>query len=194
MRTRSRGLTLVEISLVIVIVSILAVLAVVGYRRYRARARLSEATNMMAAIQAAQDEFKAERGVYANVSKDLDSLYPSTNPGTHVTEWGGPCNNCAGGDVNAWQKLKITAPGPVMFGYATTSGIGGQSTVPPPASLTGRDHMAIDQAVGDMPRKVGATEPFYVSIAVGDTDGNGVRCAVMGSSHTNQLVVTNEGE
>jgi type IV pilus assembly protein PilA len=186
-------MTLVEISLVIVIVSILAVLAVVGYRRYRAHARLSEATNMMAAIQAAQHEFKSERGVFANVSQDLDSLYPNANPGPHRTQWGGPCNNCANGDVYAWMKLKIHAPGPVMFGYATTSGIGGQPMVSPPSNV-GPGNAPIDQAISDLPEKIGATEPFYVAIAVGDTDGNGVRCAVLGTSHTNQLVITNEGE
>jgi type IV pilus assembly protein PilA len=194
MRARSRGMTLVEVSLVIVIVSILAVLALVGYRRYRAAARLSEATGMMAAIQAAQDEFKSERGVYANISQDLDSLYPNANPTNRATQWGGPCKNCAGNDERAWQKLKINPPGPVMFGYATTAGIGGQSTVSPPHSLADRSHALIGNALSDMPNKIGATEPFYVSIAVGDTDANGVRCAVMGSSHTNQLVVTNEGE
>lgn len=193
-RARSRGLTLVEISLVIVIVSILAVLAVVGYRRYRARARLSEATNMMAAIQTAQHEFKSERGIFANVSQDLDSLYPNANPGTQRTQWGGPCNNCANGDVHAWQKLKITAPGPVMFGYATISGVGGESTVAAPNKLTGGGNAPIAEAIGNLPRKIGATEPFYVAIAVGDTDGNGVRCAVLSTSHTNELVVTNEGE
>src|SRR5690606_4261291 len=117
------------------------------------------------------------------------------NPGPHRTAWGGPCTNCAGGDVNGWQKLKIHAPEPVMFGYATTGGIGGQSTVPPPPSgLAGNDHATLSSTVNGLSNKIAATEPFYVAIAVGDTDGNGVRCAVMGSSHTNQLVVTNEGE
>lgn len=187
-------MTLVEISLVIVIVSILAVLAVVGYRRYRARARLSEATNMMASIQTAQHEFKSERGVFANVSQSLDALYPNANPGPHLTQWGGPCNNCANGDVYAWQKLKVHAPGPVMFGYATVSGIGGESTVRPPDGLTDSGNAATHEVINDLPQKIGATEPFYVAIAIGDTDGNGVRCAVLGTSHTNQLVITNEGE
>jgi type IV pilus assembly protein PilA len=187
-------MTLVEISLVIVIVSILAVLAVVGYRRYRARARLSEATNMMASIQTAQHEFKSERGVFANVSQSLDALYPNANPGPHLTQWGGPCNNCANGDVYAWQKLKIHAPGPVMFGYATVSGIGGESTVPPPDGFTNGGSTQIPEAISGLSDLIGPTEPFYVAIAVGDTDGNGVRCAVLGTSHSNQLVITNEGE
>lgn len=173
-RRRERGVTLVEIAVVVVIVSILAVGGLVAYRRHRAAARLSEATGMVAAIRAAQLEHFSETGVYAKVSLTLSSYYPATSPGAFATQWGGACTSCDKPD--AWQRLKIQSPGPVMYGYSTVGGIGSEFTTTP-------------DGITFTP-----TEPTFMAIGHGDTNADGIACDVVAHSHSNTLVITNESE
>ena len=153
----------------VVIVTILGGVAMVGYHRYRSAARLSEATSMVSAIRAAQSEYRGEMGVYANVSSGTTAFYPSRSPGPFKTAWGAPCDTCT--DPYAWERLKVHAPGPVMYGYSTIAGIGG---------------IVVNLA--------NPSDPFYVVTAHGDTDGDGVACDVVGNSESNQLVITNDSE
>src|SRR5438093_207585 len=118
MRRRSRGFTLVELAVVVVIVAVLAVLGLMAYRHHKAVSRLAEATQLIGAIRTAQNEFKEETGVYANVSKDATSYYPAAEPGPFVTAWGGSCSNCLA--ANGWTSLNVHPSGPVMYGYATS--------------------------------------------------------------------------
>ena len=183
---RERGFTLIEMSLVVVLVGVLAVLAVLGYRRYMATARSAEAKQVTGGVRMAQEAYKTEKGIYAGVSSSDTAYYPAAAPGKFVTAWGGPCTNCL--DPNAWQTLAVNPPGPVMFGYATVANIGGSPSpgggpaaadfVPPPAAFA----------------PLSSTDPFYVTVAWGDTDGNGIPCTVTSYSTSNQLVVQSEGE
>ena len=66
-RRRSEGFTLVELAVVVTIVGVLAVLAVVGYRRLITSAHLTEATGMVNGIRVAQESYHAETGVYATI-------------------------------------------------------------------------------------------------------------------------------
>jgi type IV pilus assembly protein PilA len=184
---KKRGVTLVEISVVIIIVSILAVIAIVGFRRHIIVSRMAEAQQMVGAIQRAQHDHFAERGAYANVSNNATSFYPNPTPkGNVTTQWGGPCNNC-NGDLKAWERLAIRPTAPVMFGYSTISGVGGQ-VVPPPAAQVGAAR-ALDISAAPT-----STEPFFVITAALDYDRNGTDCQVTSMSGSNQIFVTNEGE
>jgi type IV pilus assembly protein PilA len=194
------GFTLVEVSLTVVIIGILAAVALVGFVRYRRRARMAEATNLVTAIKAEQQAYKSERGVFATVSNDVDSFYPAASPGAFKTEWGGPCSNCV--DANGWEKLPVKPPEPVMYGYAAIAGVGDElktwlgtggpgplkfgppsaPAAPPPPSASA-DCSTIEP-----------TEPFFVIKAKGDTDGDGVASTVLALSCSNDLIVTNEGE
>ncbi len=180
-RARARGFTLIELSIVVVLVGVLAVIAVLGYRRYIATARSAEAKQVTAGIRIAQEAFKSEKGIYAAVSMDETSYYPAATPGKFVTAWGGACGNCAAGDTNAWHKLGFHPAEPVMFGYATIADVG--------ANAGG---FAGPLNGGSVPLR--ATDPFYVTVAWGDTDGDGVPCTVTSYSTSNQLVVQREGE
>jgi type IV pilus assembly protein PilA len=183
-----RGFTLIEMSLVVVVVGVLAVIAFVGYRRHRAAARMSEATQLITQIRSAQTEYKAETGVYANVSKNVDSFHPNSSPGRSATQWGSDCTAC--NEPQGWQRLKIHPETPVVFGYATVAGVGGSTTtvVSKPSEAT------LKQAADEQESTVKASDPFFIAVAKGDTDGDGVSCYVMGLSHTNHLVISNEGE
>jgi prepilin-type N-terminal cleavage/methylation domain-containing protein len=189
---RSRGFTLVELAIVVVVVGILAVVGVAIYRRQTATARTAEATQLTGGIRSAQEAYKAERGVYASVSNDTSSFYPAAKPGSFKTEWGGNCANCV--DSEGWKKLDVHPAGPLMFGYATVSGVGGASldgTSPP----KGFDMAAPGGGGGGGGRSdLKATDPYYVTVAWGDTDADGKPCIVMSYSTSNQLVVQAAGE
>src|SRR5689334_19614179 len=90
---RNAGFTLVELGVVVAIIGILAVIAVVGYRRYILNAKMTEAKNVISAIRIAQEDHRAERGTYA----DLGATYCPTLAGTgnHKTGWDPEC--AAGG-------------------------------------------------------------------------------------------------
>ena len=179
---RARGYTQIELSVVVVVVGILAVLAIVGYRRYTATARSAEAKQVTGGIRMAQEAYKTEKGVYAAVSANDTSYYPAASPGKFVTTWGAPCTNCASGDPDGWKKIAVNPGAPVMFGYATVADVGANSgAISVPAVIS--PFAALK-----------ATDPFYVTVAWGDTDGNGVPCTVTSYSTSTQIVVQSEGE
>jgi type IV pilus assembly protein PilA len=181
-RFRARGFTLIEMSLVVVVVAILGVLAILGYRRHVATARSAEAKQVTGGIRMAQEAYKTEKGIYASVSSDDLSYYPASAPGKFATAWGGPCTNCAAGDPDGWKKLAVAPAAPVMFGYATVANLGGTGG--------GLSVSAPPSAIGSL----SATDPFYVTVAWGDTDGNGIPCTVTSYSTSNEIVVKSEGE
>jgi type IV pilus assembly protein PilE len=74
----NRGLTLIELMIVIVIVGILAAIAVPVYTNYMQRARRADAKTALEQLRASQEMFRAERGSY---STDLVQL---------VNSWGVP--------------------------------------------------------------------------------------------------------
>jgi hypothetical protein len=117
------------------------------------------------------------------VSKSDVSFYPAPSPGSFVTAWGGDCANCF--EVGGWKKLAVEPGAPVMFGYATVAGVGGT------ASGIGGTGAAGAAAPLSSLR---ATDPFYVTVAKGDTDRDGVACMVTSYSTSNQLLVQGEGE
>lgn len=199
MKRRERGVTLVEVAVAVVIIGILAVIAVVAYRRHIAATRTAEATNMITNIRGGQEAHKAEKGVYAHVSSNITAFYPSATPGAKVTQWGGPCTTCAGGDIHGWNKINVHADGPVIFGYATTAGIGGGGGPTGPSMLLGPStptvgDTEIDTAITSQAAVIGPTDPMFIALAEADTNEDGKKCHVLGLSHSNHIIVSNEGD
>lgn len=196
---RRRGFTLVEVAVTVVIIGILAVIALVAYRRQIAATRTAEATRMITNIRGGQEAHKAEKGVYAHVSSNITAFYPNATPGANLTQWGGPCTNCAGGDVNGWDKINVHSDGPVIFGYATTAGIGGGSRSGSGPFLMGPStptigDSEIDTAITSQAAVIGPTDPMFIALAEADTNEDGTKCHVLGLSHSNHVVVSNEGD
>jgi len=182
-RRTQRGFTLIELAVVVTIIGILAVLAVVGYRKLVLSSHTSEATEMVNAIKVAQESYHSETGQYANVSGGLGlgNLYPQATPSSKTaTAWGGTCGTCT--DPAAWQKLPVHASGPVRFGYATMSGTVAQPL--PSSPVTAVTFPSNTQLSGD----------WYVISAMGDMDGNNVYCTVLGFSWQRDLYIDKDGE
>jgi prepilin-type N-terminal cleavage/methylation domain-containing protein len=76
---RAKGFSLVELMIVVVIIGILAAISVVGYRKYIARARLSEATAMLAEFAAKEQLYFLENGQYMEAHNSGAASYPSAN-------------------------------------------------------------------------------------------------------------------
>ena len=74
----SLGMSLVELMIVVVIIGILAAISVVGYRKYIARARVSEATAMLAEFAAKEQLYFLDSGQYMEAHYNAAN-FPSTN-------------------------------------------------------------------------------------------------------------------
>ena len=73
---RSKGFTLVELAVVVVIIGILAAFAVPKFLASVERSKAAEAFNYLSTIQAAQERYHARQGTYAAHLADLDVAIP----------------------------------------------------------------------------------------------------------------------
>jgi type IV pilus assembly protein PilA len=179
---RARGFTLIEAMIVVVIVGVLALIAIIGYRRWMHSTYVTEAFEMVTNIRAGEEAFRSENGGYLDVSTGLGPGYdyPAATPGKFKTAWGGNCTPCQ--TTTSWQALNIQPSGPLGFGYSVRNDIGLAGT-PPTPSVNG-----VALATGAM------TAPWYFIEADGDYDGNGTFTNVYGMSGTNRLFEQDEGE
>lgn len=174
-RRSARGFTLVELAVVVVIVGVLSVIAVVGYRKMTTHSKLTEATNMIGAIRIAQEDYKAEVGIYHTGSA---TLCPTTaGSGTAKVMWVSTCG--------AFGPLPVHADGMVHFQYATQGG--GKYGTDPATSLISGGWVDL----GGMP----TGRPWYVVYAGADLDndtGNG-KSEFIATSQSGQIFSRNEG-
>ena len=78
MRKYMRGITLLELMIVVVIVSILAAVAYPNYRQFAARAKRNEAKAMLLEIAAAQERFYLQNSQYGTLGElGFDDPYVS---------------------------------------------------------------------------------------------------------------------
>jgi type IV pilus assembly protein PilA len=178
---RSRAFTLIEVTVVVALVGILAVLASLAYRRWIRSSYLGEAHGMLANIRTAEEAFKAENTGYLKVSSQLTTLYPATMPqGNTVTAWGGPGDNPA-----LWAALNVNPNAPVRFGYAVIADNDGTVALPTTVKNNG---VAIDLAAMK-------GLPWFVATAVCDIDNDSTTpsTTLFAVSGTNTLFVNNEG-
>jgi type IV pilus assembly protein PilA len=193
-RCRSkRGFTLIEMMIVIVIVGVLAMLAVVGYRKLILTSHTSEATSMVQAIRTAQEAYHAETQIYLSTAAapaTLGQMYPAPTPGKFKTGWGGGAAATGAActpptpSLTCWLALPIHVDSAVMYGYATTGGSAGNATWPALPTING----------SAITLPASAPTDWYFIGAMGDVDGNSVFTTVLGTSFTNDLFIDKEGE
>lgn len=71
-----RGITLIEVMVVVAIVGLLAAIAIPAYNNYITRSRRSDAFTALGTVRAAQEMYRAERGVYRNGNDFIAQLLP----------------------------------------------------------------------------------------------------------------------
>jgi prepilin-type N-terminal cleavage/methylation domain-containing protein len=202
---QTRGFTLIELMIVVVIVGVLATLGVVGFSKLAGTARTSEATGMIQAIRSAQEAYHAETGTYADISKTLclgsnpcPTMYPQSVSGGGLvgafkTQWGVSST----GDNIDWLTFPVHTPGAVEYGYTTQAGPAGSTSTLNSGGTPGLTAFTIGTGTNAVSVPTPATAPpadWFLITATGDTDGDGVTCVVFGSSFSNDLTIVNDGE
>lgn len=180
----ARGFTLVELAIVVAIVGVLAVIAVVGYRKLVTSSKVTEARSMLQGIRVAQEAYKAERGVYVNIGTQGCPEPDITKTGKQKTQWN---PGCTAGGTNSWALLAVHADGPVQFQYMTIAGVGGS-----PAGLG-------DGWVGGYANLAGtAASPraWYIAAAMANLDNNDSTAPteLVTTSNAGDIYIRNEGQ
>ena len=164
---KQRGYTLVELMVVVAMIGVLAALAMVGYRKHMYAAQASEASTMISAIRAGEENQRAETLGYLQCSSKLDEYYPHAAPDQSKWNW----NNPAHPKFGCWHQLGAKSSAPVRFVYAVVTGLPGETPPPVPGLAS--------QPTWPVP-----TEPWYVVHATADLDGDGERSSYVASSFT----------
>jgi type IV pilus assembly protein PilA len=187
---RDRAFTLIELLIVSTIVGILAMLAVVGYRRWIRSSRMMEAQNMIENIRSAQESFKSENGGYLAVSLAIAGPtasptqdYPAATPGMFKTAWGADCPGSICVAPNSWKQLGVQATAPVIYGYAVQASNKG-SDMPP--------DILVNDATSSLAAMKGA--PWYVIEADADPQGTGNFTKIFGLSGNNQIFINGDNQ
>ncbi len=164
----------------VAIIGVLATIAVVSYQRLIASSHTSEATQMINSIKVAQEAYHAEVGTYLSISGNLSSDWcPAHAAGTPTkVNWDPTCGT---GTNKPWSTLPVNSNGPVLFGYATMSGLAG-ATMPMPTGML------------STPVPPTTTSDWYVVAAQGDMNGNGVNCTVVSTSLARDVYIDRDGE
>ncbi|HET7545047.1 MAG TPA: prepilin-type N-terminal cleavage/methylation domain-containing protein [Polyangiaceae bacterium] len=179
----SRGFTLVELLATVTITGILAVLAVVAFRRHMLSAHSGEAVSVMQAIRGAQEAYRAENHVYIDVSTASGGTawFPLQTPSQKTTAFS-PALHPTHADSTRWQLLGPAVNEKVMFGYLVNAGVPG-TLIP---------------ALQDMvtPPQFPKAQPldWYLIQARGDVNSNGVFSRYVATSMSSELYVEGEGE
>jgi len=112
---------------VVIIVSVLAAVAVMAYKRYIQKAHASEVPLMFAEFHGKQEAYAAEFGQY----KDAPTMYPATIAQDDVTTWD-PASWPA-----EWTELRINPAKAALYcQYETRAGLSGTDPTAP-ATFTG---------------------------------------------------------
>jgi type IV pilus assembly protein PilE len=75
MKISNKGLTLIELLIVVIIVGVLAGIAVPIYTNYMQRARRADAKTCLEQLRAAEEMFRSERGVYSTDGAQLQNSW-----------------------------------------------------------------------------------------------------------------------
>jgi len=136
MRNRMKGVTLIELMIVIVIVAILASIAVPSYRNYVLRSHRVEAKTALLNLAAAQEKFYLQNNTYATNS--LLTTAPPSGLGLAATT------------ENGWYTVAI-ANGANAAGFSATATATGTQTADGDCASFTINQLGVKSATGDKP-------------------------------------------
>ncbi|MCS6898354.1 MAG: type II secretion system protein [Myxococcales bacterium] len=172
----TRGFTLTEILIGIVIVGLLASLATVGYRKYMDGARMSEALATIQAIRVSEETVRRETGRYLDASVS-NTYYPmNTNFGKVRVPWDWPAHP----DYNNWRILEVAVDGPMRFGYKVNAGRAG-TPITTPIQFS---------PVPQLPAP--PTDEWYLIQAKGDPNEDGKPTHLLTASFSSELLISED--
>jgi prepilin-type N-terminal cleavage/methylation domain-containing protein len=191
-RVGSGGFTLVELLIVVVIVGVLAAVAGPTFFRQRARALAVEAPEVLTQVMHAQEAYRAEFNMFADVSNDLSLASPTTegSTGNFGTHWPalGAAAGAPGAQANfyaslpvAWNQLGVRPRQFVRFAYQTIAGNPGVAPIATTSSAAA--YAALPTA---------ARGQWYLAAAWGDLDRDGAYSRFEVSSFGGALQVTGD--
>jgi type II secretory pathway pseudopilin PulG len=153
---------------VVTIVAILAAISLPMLGTYINRSRATEATGFLSEIKARQESYRFDFGMYCDVSSGAMNLWPTVTPPRGRTQAWAPDPK--------WNTLGATPAGrSSLFVYSTTAGVPGTQPAFPGAN----------------PARGYATDDFwFISMAVGDVDGDGITMMIESYSHSKGLWVS----
>ncbi len=133
LRSASRGMSLVELMIVVVILGVLAGIAGISYSVYIRRSRAQEATTQLATIASRQQAYRSEFSVYCSAGASSGS--PPTSLGVTnawpTTAAGQPADFSSGVPAE-WLQLGYRPLGFVRYRYVALAGL--PSNAPPGVS------------------------------------------------------------
>lgn len=179
-RSASRGMTLAELMIVVVIIGVLSAIAGIGYTAYIRRSRTNEARAMLLSIASREDAYRAEFAQYCAAGRTsgtppttlgVSNAWPATAPGPLATDF------FTSMPVE-WAQLGFRPTGPVRYRYVVITGT--PTTTPPgESSYTGSPNQDL----------------WYIAEAYGNLDGDTtVSTFRVFSGNGNRLTITNETE
>jgi prepilin-type N-terminal cleavage/methylation domain-containing protein len=178
---KSRGFTVVELMVVVVIVTILATLAAKTYTRFTARARVTEVYAMFAEMRAKEESYRAEFTSYLSVSNSDTDFYPvlGSAGGEPAAKTWAPTNT-------NWASLGVNPPRSQLYcSYSLTAG--------PPNQWNTVADTNTRTFLGGSPPQVN----WWVAVGMCDNDGvagtldNGLNATYITSSRTTVVTEAN---
>ena len=136
MRNRMKGVTLIELMIVIVVVAILGSIAVPSYRSFVLRSHRVEAKTALLALAAAQEKFYLQNNTYATNS--LLTTAPPSGLGLAATT------------ENGWYTVAI-ANGANATGFSATATATGTQTADGDCASFTINQLGVKTATGDKP-------------------------------------------
>ncbi|MFT4703145.1 MAG: type IV pilus assembly protein PilA [Bradymonadia bacterium] len=161
------GFTLVELMIVVVILGVLAALAVVGYRTYAAKAKVTEAENVLSSVGISQTQYLPHI-----VNPSPSWCPPLATIGAQKTAWDATC------DADFWPVIGSNVGNQTQFSYWATAG-GPADSCNAPAAPSGFPATELGGLCSSIYAATGAGAgsavgvDWWVAAAAGDLNGDG---------------------
>lgn len=174
-RRAQRGFTLTELMVVVTLVAVLAMIGIASFRKEVNASKASEVTSVIQALRSAQEAYRAENQVYLNVSAP-NAWYPTATFGATAIGWSANYDTHTNGA--AFKTLNAAVQHRVQYRYLVNAGAAGATLPTPIVSMTWP----------------AVSEPWYVIQARADVDEDGVYSNAIATSFNGEIYLDNEGE